>query len=72
MTERLKRLAGGRVVLALEGGYNLDAISRSATACLRVLLGERAPPAEFGPPSRTGERRIGEAIAVQRQFWKGL
>ena len=40
MTARLSTLAGGRLVLALEGGYDLEAISRSAAACLRVLLGE--------------------------------
>ncbi len=46
MTARLATLAGGRTVLALEGGYDLEAISRSAAACLRVLLGEPAPPEE--------------------------
>ena len=54
MTERLLSLADGRVVLALEGGYNLDAIARSAAACLRVLLGEKAGRADFGPASRVG------------------
>ncbi|HEY2796434.1 MAG TPA: histone deacetylase [Thermoanaerobaculia bacterium] len=39
LTQRLLGLAGGRVVLALEGGYNLDAIARSAEASLRALLG---------------------------------
>jgi len=52
MTARLGSLAGGRIVLALEGGYDLEAIARSAAACLRVLLGE-APaatkPAEVSP-----------------------
>jgi acetoin utilization deacetylase AcuC-like enzyme len=72
MTERLAALAGGRLVLALEGGYNLDAIARSAAACVRVLLGERAPRSDFGAPSPIGERKVGEAIAAQRPFWKGL
>jgi histone deacetylase 6 len=72
LTRSLLRLAGGRVVLALEGGYNLDAISRSAAACLRVLLGEAAGRADFGPPSSAGERKIGETIEVQRSWWKGL
>ncbi|HEX4438636.1 MAG TPA: histone deacetylase [Thermoanaerobaculia bacterium] len=72
MTERLTRLAGGRVVLALEGGYNLDAISRSAAACLRVLLGEKAERTDFGEPSRTGDHAIAEAIEVQRPYWRGL
>ncbi|MEP6992983.1 MAG: histone deacetylase [Acidobacteriota bacterium] len=51
MTSRLSRLAGGRVVLALEGGYNLEAISLSAAACLRVLLGESPTVDRFGEPS---------------------
>jgi acetoin utilization deacetylase AcuC-like enzyme len=72
MTERLSRLAGGRVVLALEGGYNLDAISRSAAACLRVLVGDAVEAADFGEPSRTGEQAIAETAAVQRLFWDAL
>ena len=72
MTERLLSLAEGRVVLALEGGYNLDAIARSAAACLRVLLGEKAGRADFGPASRVGAQKIEEAIEVQREFWEGL
>ena len=72
LTERLLSLADGRVVLALEGGYNLDAIARSAAACLRVLLGEEPARADFGPASRIGSAKIDEAIEVQREFWKGL
>lgn len=30
--------AGGRVVLALEGGYNLDTISDSAEECVKVAF----------------------------------
>ena len=32
-----------RTIIALEGGYNLDSISVSSEACLRVLLGEEIP-----------------------------
>ena len=71
LTERLLSLADGRLVLALEGGYNLDAIARSAAACLRVLLGEESPH-DFGSVSPAGARKIEEAIEVQREFWKGL
>ena len=39
MTQRLMALCGGRVVVALEGGYQLSAVSSSAEAVLRVLLG---------------------------------
>jgi len=71
LTERLLSLADGRLVLALEGGYNLDAIARSAAACLRVLLGEESPH-DFGSISPAGARKIEETIEVQREFWKGL
>ena len=33
----------GRLCLMLEGGYHLDALARSARACVRVLTGETAP-----------------------------
>merc|ERR1711933_513221 len=38
LTRLLSNLADGRVVVALDGGYNLDSISASMTACLRALL----------------------------------
>ena len=44
MTHRLLALAGGRCVVALEGGYNLRSISRSMEAVARVLLGQSPPP----------------------------
>jgi len=33
--------AEGRIVLILEGGYNLDSIARSMRACLEVLLNDK-------------------------------
>lgn len=30
--------AQGKIVMALEGGYNLDSIANSTLACLEVLL----------------------------------
>jgi histone deacetylase 6 len=65
MTERLGRLAGGRLVLALEGGYTLEAIAASAAACLRVLLGEEPPAKDFGQPSPTAERILDAVVAAQ-------
>ncbi|HEY6146084.1 MAG TPA: histone deacetylase [Thermoanaerobaculia bacterium] len=72
MTARLTELAGGRVVLALEGGYELDAISASAEACLRVLLGDLAPAPEPGPASAIATHVIDAAVAQHRAFWPGL
>jgi acetoin utilization deacetylase AcuC-like enzyme len=46
VTERIldmaDKFAGGRVVSALEGGYNLDALGRSASAHVQALLREAA------------------------------
>ena len=72
MTERLRALAGGRVVLALEGGYHLDAISRAAAACTRVLLGEAAPAAQGGPPAPAAARIVDAVRAALRPSWPGL
>ncbi|CAL1542444.1 unnamed protein product [Lymnaea stagnalis] len=43
MTHMLMGLANGRVVLALEGGYNLRSIAESMAACTSVLLGDQCP-----------------------------
>lgn len=45
-----RRHCDGRIVLLLEGGYHLDALSDSVSCCLQVLTGSAAP----GVPDRTG------------------
>ncbi len=66
MTRRLLSLAGGRVVLALEGGYDLEAIARSAAASLRVLLGEPAPEARLPDPVAARDADPGPATQGSR------
>ena len=46
MTRELQTLAGGKVIVALEGGYNLVSISKSMAACANALLEGDAPPKE--------------------------
>lgn len=65
MTERVASLADGRIVLALEGGYNLAAIAGATAACTRVLLGEKNPQSDFGQPHSTAERIIRQVLDVQ-------
>jgi len=45
MTKRLQAVpsAKGRVIVALEGGYNLKSTARSMTACSAALLGDECP-----------------------------
>ncbi|MEO8430133.1 MAG: histone deacetylase [Acidobacteriota bacterium] len=72
MTERLRDLAAGRVVLALEGGYTLEAIAADAAACLESLLGD--PPAEPEPGEASAVARsvLDEVIRTQRPHWPGV
>lgn len=39
MTKQLMSLAGGAIVLALEGGHDLTAICDASEACVSALLG---------------------------------
>lgn len=44
-----ERFAGGRLVLALEGGYNLQSLGACVQASLHALRGQPAPPDVLGP-----------------------
>ena len=39
MTNQLMALADGKVILVLEGGYELNALAQCGKACVEVLLG---------------------------------
>ena len=56
MTALLSTLAGGRLVVALEGGYNLRAISHAAAAVHATLLGDPLPLLERRAPVRAASR----------------
>ena len=38
MTNQLTPIADGRIIMVLEGGYNLESISQSALMCSHVLM----------------------------------
>ena len=40
LTKQLMDVAGGHVVMALEGGYSLPSLCDAAEACVKALLGE--------------------------------
>ena len=72
MTHHLCSLAGGKVVVALEGGYNLDSISESATFCAKALLGDPLPPLALGEPNKSAVQTVADVMGAHRQFWKLL
>ncbi|XP_044750922.1 histone deacetylase 4 [Coccinella septempunctata] len=76
MTRQLMQLCEGRVVLALEGGYDLPSICDSAEECVKVLLGDT--PSDICPselsraPCHNAVMSLQEAISVQMKHWPCL
>jgi len=61
-------LCGGRLVLTLEGGYNLDALAASVKATFDVLLGNSEIEDPLGPsPRRPAAHDIASLIASVRE-----
>jgi histone deacetylase 6 len=74
MTAQLSTLARGRVVLALEGGYNLRSVARGAEACVRALLGEPLDPLAPGPGNikRSARACLERVERVLKPHWPCL
>ena len=76
MTQFLSALAGGRLILALEGGYNLRSISECMTACAAALLGcplPKLPDNVFRKPLHYQDRVAIERVKEQlTPFWPVL
>jgi len=73
-TERLCQLADrvcqGRVVVLLEGGYDLEALGRSLVSVTQVLAGAPRTEDTLQLPSRVGERAAERTLAAHRdQPW---
>jgi histone deacetylase 6 len=79
MTYLLKGLAGGKILLALEGGYDIDSLSLGATACMKVLIGEDSQEGEMMPskldncfPSAFAIQTVNLVIQAQASYWRSL
>ncbi|XDV49512.1 hypothetical protein PO909_018747 [Leuciscus waleckii] len=73
LTHMLKGVAQGRVVLALEGGYNLQATAEGVCASVRSLLGDPCPHLTSpGAPSESALNSISKTISALYPFWKSL
>ncbi|KAK0626111.1 histone deacetylase A-like protein [Immersiella caudata] len=70
MTHMLMSLAGGKVAVCLEGGYNLEAISKSALAVARTLMGEPPPQMDIPKINKEATRALAKAQAYQAPFWE--
>ncbi|XP_055958086.1 histone deacetylase 6 isoform X1 [Patella vulgata] len=72
MTHMLSQLANGKVVVLLEGGYNLNSISVSMATCTSVLLGDQCPLVSRPKPCDSAMKTIHEVIDAQKKYWKSL
>jgi len=69
----LTALAGGRVILSLEGGYNVTSISHAMTMCTKSLLGDPLPPLALHRAScPSAVTSIKNVIRTQARYWSAL
>ncbi|KAK4228387.1 histone deacetylase clr3 [Podospora fimiseda] len=70
MTHMLMSLAGGKVAVCLEGGYDLEAISKSALAVAQTLMGESPPKMEIPKISKEAAKVLAKVQAYQAPYWE--
>ncbi|EJD05919.1 histone deacetylase clr3 [Fomitiporia mediterranea MF3/22] len=72
MTHMLSSLAGGKLVVALEGGYNVESISNSALAVTRVLLGDAPPELKPVVANEAATETVWLVAKRQHRYWQNL
>ncbi|KAM9786048.1 histone deacetylase 7-like [Neosynchiropus ocellatus] len=75
LTQQLMSLAGGRLVLSLEGGHDLTAICDASEACVSALLGVQDQlPEEVltQKPNANAVASLQTVIKVQSQYWQSV
>lgn len=70
MTHMLMSLANGKVVVCLEGGYNLKAISQSALAVAHTLMGEPPPRMDLPAVNQDAQRMLAKVQGYQASYWE--
>lgn len=75
-THWLSALANGKIVLVLEGGYNVHSTSYSMTMCTKALLGDPLPMLQnvpkFNGIKQSAKETFVDVINTQSRFWKNL
>ncbi|XP_036925209.1 histone deacetylase 4 isoform X2 [Sturnira hondurensis] len=76
LTKQLMGLAGGRIVLALEGGHDLTAICDASEACVSALLGDELQPLPEEVlqrrPNANAVRSMEKVVEIHSQYWRSL
>ncbi|SZF03334.1 unnamed protein product [Blumeria hordei] len=69
MSHMLMSLANGKVAVCLEGGYNLSAISRSALAVAKTLMGEPPERMTIPPLNKDAAYTLDNVRRIQAIHW---
>ncbi|KXJ09926.1 polyamine deacetylase HDAC10 [Exaiptasia diaphana] len=73
LTNMLMGLAGGKVVVILEGGYNLTSVEESMCSCTSTLLGDPCPRLDGNQvPCKSAMESIRDVVNSHKPFWKAL
>ncbi|KAM9347661.1 histone deacetylase 4 [Symphorus nematophorus] len=76
LTRQLMGLAGGRLVLALEGGHDLTAICDASEACVSALLGNELDPIPDEVlqqrPNANAVRSMEKVLEAHSKYWRSL
>ncbi|XP_054363864.1 histone deacetylase 6 isoform X3 [Mirounga angustirostris] len=73
LTHLLMGLAGGKLILSLEGGYNLRSLAKGVSASLHTLLGDPCPTLESpGAPCPSAQASLSCALEALEPFWEVL
>uniref|UniRef100_A0A670J5A3 Histone deacetylase n=1 Tax=Podarcis muralis TaxID=64176 RepID=A0A670J5A3_PODMU len=76
LTKQLMKLAGGRVVLALEGGHDLTAICDASEACVSALLGLELEQMDQAllrqKPNANAVATLENVIEIQSKHWNSV
>ncbi|XP_053732623.1 histone deacetylase 4 isoform X2 [Synchiropus splendidus] len=76
LTRQLMGLAGGRLVLALEGGHDLTAICDASEACVSALLGNELEPIPDEVleqrPNANAVHSMEKVIETHSKYWRSL
>ncbi|KAG5326611.1 HDAC6 deacetylase, partial [Pseudoatta argentina] len=73
LTHWLSSLANGRIVLSLEGGYNINSISHAMTMCTKALLGDPLPMLDPNLiPCTSAINSINNVLKTHKKFWPNL
>ncbi|KAJ5765215.1 Histone deacetylase clr3 [Penicillium odoratum] len=70
MTHMLMTLANGKVAVCLEGGYNLQSISKSALAVTKTLMGDPPDRLHITTPSDEAIATVRRVMSFQAPYWR--